>query len=757
MNQRAGSVFQQLRQRKLLQILLTYLLIGWGLAQVAEFAVDNYDLSRRVIDVTLFLIILGIPAVGVIAWYHGEKGHQQLQRSEAAILTMLLVMAGIGTYRIGTAETTVVRDLTAVVDLGSHSVAVMPFRNRLTEPDMEWLSTGVSELLTTGLAGLSTIRVVSGHRLHDLLRQEGREDATEIPEDLATLLTRKAGARFMVDGSILGRAGDLVMTADLVNVETGDIEASSRVRGADVFALVDSIAADLSAQIAGAPVEPTEMASVASFTTRNPEAYREYLLAVQADRRFHQTEAMEGYQRAVALDSTFALANIRLSGAAFSSGQISVGIQALQDARKYRDGAPERDRMLLDAMLARIVNGDEAESRRILTRLVALYPDDKQARRALLSQYESRSPERGRLLEENIMLDPLDADAHNELAYFRAREGEFATADSLIERYIQLEPNEPNPLDSRGEILMMAGRQEEARSAFRAALAVRPDFEISIEHLADSWAADERFADGAREIERFIRDSDPQAALGGYTALARLRAHQGELSQTLDALETVYERATELGVVSVRNPALSSQLPFLVALQDWDRLAERAALLYANDPLNPFPAFVHLIALGERGRLDEAETFADRIRSGLDSIPGLTAFRSVLEAMLERELHFYRGEFEAAVVSAAEVHVQGGMPELGSFSEVRALLALGRYEEALERGRRTDTLNRVAEVLISKQLAYFRARAHEGLADTTRAIASYERLLSANWGDAVGGIPILADAPERLAALQAPE
>jgi len=204
MNQQTGSIFQQLRQRKLIQILLLYLGIGWGLAQVAEFAVDNYDLSRRVIDLTLFLLILGLPAVSVMAWYHGEKGHQKVQRSEAAILAMLLVMAGIGTYRIGIAEPTVERDLSAVVDLGSHSVAVMPFSSRLTDPDLEWLSTGVSELLTTGLAGLSSIRVVSGQRLFDLLRQEGREDATEIPADLATRLTRKAGARFLIDGSVLG-------------------------------------------------------------------------------------------------------------------------------------------------------------------------------------------------------------------------------------------------------------------------------------------------------------------------------------------------------------------------------------------------------------------------------------------------------------------------------------------------------------------------------------------------------------------------
>ncbi len=757
MNQPPESLFQRLRQRHLFQVLLLYCGLGFGLVEAAGFVVDNYGLSRKVLDVTLFLLALGLPAAATIAWFHGDKGHQRVRRGEAAILAVLVVIAGIGTFRIGTAETQPDRVLTAVLDLGANSVAVMPFSSRLNDPELEWLSAGASELLTTGLAGLSSIRVVSGQRLYDLLRQEGRENATEIPAELATRLTRRAGARFMIDGSVLGRRGDLVMTADLVNVETGDVEASSRARGADVFALVDSLAADLSAQIAGAPVEPTEMTSVASFTTRHPEAYREYMLALQAERRFHRSEALEHLQRAVEIDSTFALAYIRLSGIAFDNAQISLGVEALENARVYRDEAPERDQLYLDAILANAIDGDADEARLILTDLVERYPDDKQARASLLGFYRGQSEERGRLLEEAILYDPLDGHAHNELAYFRAREGDFGAADSLIQRYVELEPNEPNPLDSRGEILMMAGRHEEARGAFRAALAMQSDFSFAIEHLADSWAAEGRFAEGGSEIEQFIRDSDPNAALVAYTALAILRTYEGDLSSALRALETASQRATELEAPGARNAALQSQLPFLVAIQDWDRLADRAADLTASDPLNPFPPIAWMLGLSEQGRFEEAQRYAGLMRSALDTVPALANFRPILEAMLTRETSFFRGEFETAAAAGAESRSLGGLPELGSFAEVRSLLALGRYEEALEQARRTGTFDGPAQVLINKQRLYFVARAQEGLADTTNAIASYESLLTAGWSGAVDSIPNLSDAERRLAALKAAE
>ncbi len=50
-------------------------------------------------------------------------------------------------------------------------------------------------------------------------------------------------------------------------------------------------------------------------------------------------------------------------------------------------------------------------------------------------------------------------------------------------------------------------------------------------------------------------------------------------------------------------------------------------------------------------------------------------------------------------------------------------------------------------------LLYARGRLHELQAADTGAVQAYELLL-ADWGDVIGRLPILADAPERLAALK---
>lgn len=751
MDERSEGWFRRVRERKLFQVLLLYVGVAWGIAEVTGFLVDNYELSRRLLDVTLFLLVLGIPAVAVVTWFHGEKGHQRVQRSEAAILVLLAAVGAVGAWQIGTAEPAETRDLSAVVDLGEHSVAVMPFD--VMVPELDWLREGASELLTTGLASHEGIRVVSGQRLYDLLRQEGHEDASEIPPAMASRLTRRAGARFMVDGSVLGSPEDLVLRADLVNVESGDVEASSQARGADVFDLIDRIVADLTDQIAGDVVSSTELTSVASVTTRNPDAYREYLRGLLAQRRFRLSEAMDHYRAAVALDSTFALAHMRLANVAMNSGNLSLGIESLRSAREHRDSAPERDQLFLDAMLAQTLNQDTRESRRILDSLVSLYPDDKEARSALAQLHPQDSDERMRLLEETVRLDPFDASAFNSLAYARARRGDFEAADTLIRRYVELEPNEPNPRDSRGEILMMAGRQEAAREAFREALALQPGFEPSLRHLAESWAAEERFAEGRAELRAIIDTTGLEASLPAYMGLATLHAHEGGLNEAISALEAYRERADRLGDRGAANTALTAKLPFFVALQDWDRLDDVTRELAEADPLNPFPPYTRMQSLAERGDLERSVAMADSIMVRVRSTAGLGQFEPLLEAVTSRELAFYAADYERSLEWNETVRETGGWPELGSYVVARSLLALGRYDEAREHAWRIGSFNGPPQALAERLRLYYAARALEGAGETARAISTYEEMLDHRWAATVSRVPLVADAPERLAKL----
>ncbi len=95
--------FERLRDRHIFRTAFIYLGGAWASMEAIGFFVDNYGWSRTVLDVAVLLIVLGFPAALIIAWYHGESGKQQVQRTEASLLLTLAVLAAIGTFRLSTA------------------------------------------------------------------------------------------------------------------------------------------------------------------------------------------------------------------------------------------------------------------------------------------------------------------------------------------------------------------------------------------------------------------------------------------------------------------------------------------------------------------------------------------------------------------------------------------------------------------------------------------------------------------------------
>ncbi|MEE8146114.1 MAG: hypothetical protein V3T24_00800, partial [Longimicrobiales bacterium] len=158
-----SELFRNLNRRRMFQVGVLYLGAAWALLEATDFFVQNYDLSHKLLVVTILVIILGIPAVLVIAWHHGEHGRQEVVRSELVILTTLFVFAAVGTYRISTGEVAV-RSPGAVQmgpDLGAGSVAILPFTNSTGVDSLDWLGPGVSDILTSNLALFTGISVVT--------------------------------------------------------------------------------------------------------------------------------------------------------------------------------------------------------------------------------------------------------------------------------------------------------------------------------------------------------------------------------------------------------------------------------------------------------------------------------------------------------------------------------------------------------------------------------------------------------------------
>lgn len=397
---RITSFISTLYRKRVFQIAIVYVGVAWAGLEMTDFAISNYDLSRKLLDVAVFLLIMGLPAVLIIGWYHGEKGHQSVTGTEMSLLLTLFVMAAVGTYQIATAEempssgsTTAdqtpaegseapVRLASRAGDLGANSIAVFAFQNKADQDSLDWLGPALADMLTTNLAQLESVRVVSRERLLELLGDAGLDDSGQIPPVRAHEIAESSGARLMIRGSLLATEGELVVDAQLIELEEGTVLAAERARGSDVFALADEVSEKLSAALPGEAAKGRPMAPIATVTTPNLAAYKEYYKGIAAERAARMEEAKRQFEKALERDSSFGLALLRLSEHGKIDSTIAVKYQeaaATRLARLSREYGPQLRalvqvgegslRVTLDSLLASV------ESLSVVTPPVPARPD----------------------------------------------------------------------------------------------------------------------------------------------------------------------------------------------------------------------------------------------------------------------------------------------------------------------------------------------------------------------------------------------
>ena len=82
------SIWSRLRHRKVVQWDIACAAGAWGLLQGVQFFAEAFEWPTRVLKLSTLAFVLGLPAVLVLAWYHGDRGEQRLSRTELVILTL---------------------------------------------------------------------------------------------------------------------------------------------------------------------------------------------------------------------------------------------------------------------------------------------------------------------------------------------------------------------------------------------------------------------------------------------------------------------------------------------------------------------------------------------------------------------------------------------------------------------------------------------------------------------------------------------
>ncbi len=169
---RAG-LWTGLRRRKVAQWGIAYVAAAWGLLQGLAYLSTVFQWPAHLQRPVTMAFLVGLPIALVLAWYHGDRGHQRVSGREFAILTVLLLVGGglfwwVGRLPVASNATTLAQGAppavpqpAAATKAAGTSIAVLPFVNMSGDKGNEYFSDGISEELLNVLVRVDGLGVAS--------------------------------------------------------------------------------------------------------------------------------------------------------------------------------------------------------------------------------------------------------------------------------------------------------------------------------------------------------------------------------------------------------------------------------------------------------------------------------------------------------------------------------------------------------------------------------------------------------------------
>jgi tetratricopeptide (TPR) repeat protein len=407
------NLLQEMHSRSMWQVLGIYLGTSWVVLQVVELLVENTGLPQWVMPFTMVLLLIGLPIILATAYLQkgtplssspgtaesefeapARPGTEDSGASEAepagahhflftwrnailgGVFAFSLMFGIAGVYVL--VRERAMSPPAAVADEAAPGIAVLPFSVRGEE--LEIWREGMVDALSVNLDGATEYRTIPSQTV--LARWSESVSGGATP-DMETQLeiARRAGARYALSGTALAMGSDVRLTAEIVDVQTGESAARAQVEGAaeEALGLVDELSIEILRQLVSDPNAGSSI-SLAQVTTPSLEAYRAYLEGESLLRRGDLEASTLAFDRAIEADSTFALAHYRLTlvsgfGSRYGTGSNN---ESIDRAHRYIDRLPQRQAALVEGEWRRRV-GDVETGIEIQERAVRLYPDDPEA------------------------------------------------------------------------------------------------------------------------------------------------------------------------------------------------------------------------------------------------------------------------------------------------------------------------------------------------------------------------------------------
>jgi tetratricopeptide (TPR) repeat protein/DNA-binding winged helix-turn-helix (wHTH) protein len=604
-------------------------------------------------------------------------------------------------------------DLTLAHASGKKSLAVMQLSNQSKTPELDWLREGLADMLINNLSRSKKLAVLNRQQLHFLLERSGHRSDEDITLQAALEIASQSQAQAIMLGSFAKLGESVRIDLQLYDGRKGELLTTERLvvdNDSQLLDQIDLLSLKIASQLGALP--ETEIPdSIPGTMTNNLEAYRYYSLALEKAEGLDNAAAVELLEKAIALDSGFAMAHARIGYAyAITWGHAAKAKPYLEKAFQLANRLSDKDRLHLTAWYA-IANLDWDVAIRTTREITANYPLEGEAYLQLgrLLQGEGQYGEAIEVLKHGLAVDPQAKDLHNTLGLVYSEQGRHDEAISAHQHYVTLAPALPNAHDSLGMSYQWAGRYEEALEEYNRALALNPEFDVARIHLSNTYYQQGRYQAAVEQLGRYIEIAPSNV----------------ERSRGYDSLSFIYWRR-----------------------KDYRRAAQATQTAIRHYTI---PTWMQVMSMVDQGRLAAAE---EMNRRWLEQQTYVNRGRRVnlrWYYWLSAQIALKRGQTDAAIESLKEAVRQRPLIWAADSKEdclANAYLELGRLDEAIAEYERLLNLNP------NYPLAHYHlAQAYERKGELERARIEYEGFLQI-WSNADQDIPEIILTKKRLNLLK---
>jgi eukaryotic-like serine/threonine-protein kinase len=437
----------------------------------------------------------------------------------AAAVVLLVTVLGLAGYfvaRKSTSEGNAARP--------RRSVAVLGFKNLGSDKNQNWLSTALSEMLTTELAAGDKLRTVPGENVARAKADLALPDAESLAAETLSKVHSILGTNLVVLGSYLDLDGQIRVDVRVQDASAGETVAKFSQVGteAQLFDLVRHLGETLRNECGAGEVTPEQATSIRASQPVNTEAAKLYAQGLAKLRSFDSMQARDLLIQAVAKDPAYAMAHEALAEVWSQLGYDDKAKDESRRAFELSAGLSRQDALGIEARF-REETREWTKAIDIYHSLWTVFPDDPEYGLRLASAQVSAGRGQDALLTINALWKiaaPTGNDPRIDLAESSAAASlsDYKRAETAIERAI-----------------LTAWRQ--GSEGLRAEALLRQCW--ALRNLGDPGRA---MAAGQQAGDILGRVGDLRGQARSLTCVADVLGDQGQLSSA----QTMHERALEL-------------------------------------------------------------------------------------------------------------------------------------------------------------------------------------------------------------------